>query len=299
MKYLSIILILLGSITMSSCDKEDLFEQPSIEVTGYSLKELPGEFTYLEIDIILTNNDTREVHLADVEYQVVIEGITSEVEERDIDQDILVDTPLELRLPLTLVTRDAIQLLAKLDTGEELEYSVTGTFHVDDPILKRFDFPINIQGTAYVDAGFEDFYKQPEVSVNEMSGTYALNGLTSYKFDFDIACTVENMDAREVIIDEIEYVVFVEGVESETHLYSDSYRVNFTIEGNASKELNLPLSMNLGLVEGATLAAALLDQTVEYIIEGTFHAIEVDGASADFLLPLYITGTVPSTMIDL
>ena len=51
--------------------------------------------------------------------------------------------------------------------------------------------------------------------------------------------------------------------------------------------------------EGFTLAAALLDQTVEYVVEGTFHAIEVDGASADFLLPLYITGTVPATLIDL
>ncbi len=297
MKYLAFVLI--GLVSLSSCSKEDLFEQPSIEVTGYSLKDLPGEFTHLEIDIILTNNDTREVHLADVEYQVVIEEISSEVEESDIDMEIPVNTPLELTLPLTLVTNDAIQLLAKLDAGEELEYSVTGTFHVDDAILKRFDFPINIQGTAYVEAGFEDFYEQPEVIVNEMEGSYSILGLTSYQFDFDVDCSVENIDVRDVLIDEVEYVVYIEGVQSETHLYSDSYSANFAIAGETTETLVLPVRLTLGISGGLTLVSALSDNTVEYIVKGTFHAIEVDGTAADFLLPLYVEGSVPATMLSL
>ena len=39
---LIIILLVFIAFTMFSCDKEDLFDQPSIEVTGYSLRELPG-----------------------------------------------------------------------------------------------------------------------------------------------------------------------------------------------------------------------------------------------------------------
>ena len=299
MKHLVIILIVLGTLSISSCKKEDLFEQPSIEVTGYTLVELPSEYTYLEIEMIVTNNDSREAHISDVTYQVLIEGISSEQEEVDINQDIPVDSPLELTLPLTLVTKDAIQLLTKLDAGEELSYIVTGMFHVDDPILNRFDFPIDIQGTASVDVGFEDFYKQPEVTVINISGTSSISGFTSYIFDFDADCTVQNMDARSVIIDEVEYFVYIEGVKSETHLYSDSYSTDITIAGGETLSLTLPVKLILDLSQGATLASAILDGTVNYTIEGTFHAIKVDEETSNFILPFYDSGSIPASMVSL
>ncbi len=295
MKYLVIMSIVLGTVIMSSCRRKDLFEQPTIEVTGYTLLELPGEYTYLEIDMLVTNNDRREALIKDVEYQVVIEGITSETEQEDINKTILVDTPLELTLPLTLVTKDAIQLLVKLDAGEELDYSVTGTFHVDERFLKLFDLPIDIEGSATVDAGFDDFYDQPEVTVNEISVTYTDNGST-YTFDFDVTNTVKNMDTRGVTIDEVEYFVIIEGVESETHLYSDSYSTDFTIAGGGTESLNLPVTLNLNETEGVALVSAIEDGTANYTVEGTFHAVKVDGAAVDFVLPLYITG---NTAVDI
>ncbi len=292
-KHLVIMLIAMGMLTLSSCKKEDLFEQPTIEVTGYTLLELPGEFTYLEIDMKLTNNDDREAHIADVEYEVVIEGNTSETMEHDVDQDILIDTPLELTLPLTLKTNDAVQLLAKLDAGEELAYTATGTFHVDDAVLKLFDLPINVTGTATVDAGFEDFYEQPEVTVDEISGTFDDNG-TDYTFEFDVTNTVQNMDSRGVTIDEAEYTVYIDGIQSETHVYSSE----ISIDGNGTISLTLPVTLNLNESEGEALVSAIDDGTVDYSVEGTFHVIWVDGFDnpVDFVLPLYVTG---NTTVDL
>jgi hypothetical protein len=49
--------------------------------------ELPGKFANIEVDLLISNNDTREVHLADIEYQTVIEGLTSQLENHDIDQE--------------------------------------------------------------------------------------------------------------------------------------------------------------------------------------------------------------------
>jgi hypothetical protein len=68
--------------------------------------------------------------------------------------------PLDLTLPLTLKTTDAIQLLSKLDAGQELSYTVHGAFHLDKAILNKIALPINITGTALVETGFEDFFKQ-------------------------------------------------------------------------------------------------------------------------------------------
>ncbi|MCF6367074.1 MAG: LEA type 2 family protein [Bacteroidales bacterium] len=299
MKNRSLILIIfvLGIITVSSCKKDKLFEQPTIEITGYTLKELPGEYTYLEIDMIVTNNDDRDAHIKDVEYQVEIEGVTSETEKQTIDKEIS-DTPLELTLPLTLLTNDAVKLLAKLDAGEQLNYTATGTFHVDDPILKLFDLPIDVTGTANVEAGFEDFYEQPEVTVDNISVKYTGTNKAGATFDFDVACTVQNMDSRGITIDEVEYVVYIEGIKSVTHLYSDSYSSEFSIAGNGTESLNLPVTLNLNSEDGTTLAQAIESGTINYSVEGTFHAVKVDGTTVDFVLPLYVTGNVSADVVS-
>ncbi len=295
-KFLVIMLVALGVAAMFSCDKEDLFDQPSINVIGFSLDGLPGEYTTLNVDIQVINNDSKEATIKDAEYQVTIDGFVCENESVVIGQKIYNDVPLDLTLPLTLKTTDAIQLLSKLDAGQELSYTVDGTFHLDKAVLDAIDLPIDIEGTASVDVGFEDFFEQPKVTVNNMTGTYSINGLTSYTFDFDVNCTVKNMDSRDVIVDEVEYIVNVEDVESNTHWYSDSYSTDIAINGGQLVSMTLPVTLNVGVTVGAALAD-VMDGYADYIVEGTFHVIEVDGVAADFLLPLYVTGMVPVTMV--
>jgi hypothetical protein len=130
-----------------------------------------------------------------------------------------------------------------------------------------------------------------------MAGTYAINGLTSYTFNFDVNCDVMNMDTRDAVIDEVEYVVYVEGVASNTHLYSDSYATDISIDEGATIDLTLPVTMNLGIANGLALVTAMADGTVSYVVRGTFHVISVGRATDDFLLPLYVTGSVPATMV--
>lgn len=297
--YFMILLISLGIISLSSCNKEKLFIQPSIEVTGYTLEELPKDSTHLTIDVVIKNNDKRSAHIKDANYQVVIDGYTAQEEYCIIDKDILSYDSLILSLPITLLTSDAIQLLKKLDNGEELSYSVTGTFHVDDPILKLFDLPINIQGSTFVDVGFDDFFNQPDVLINNIDGDYTINGFTSYTFNLNVNSTITNLDAHSAVIDEIEYTATIEGVKSTKRYYTESYTTNLVIAGNETLDLTLPVTLNLGITTGATLASGLLDGTADYIIEGTFHVLETDGTQSDFTLPLYVTGTCPASVISL
>lgn len=297
--YFMILLISLGIISLSSCNKEKLFIQPSIEVTGYTLEELPKDSTHLTIDVVIKNNDKRSAHIKDANYQVVIDGYTAQEEYCIIDKDILSYDSLILSLPITLLTSDAIQLLKKLDNGEELSYSITGTFHVDDPILKLFDLPINIQGSTFVDVGFDDFFNQPDVLINNIDGDYTINGFTSYTFNLNVNSTITNLDAHSAVIDEIEYTATIEGVKSTKRYYTESYTTNLVIAGNETLDLTLPVTLNLGITTGATLASGLLDGTADYIIEGTFHVLETDGTQSDFTLPLYVTGTCPASVISL
>jgi hypothetical protein len=297
-KLFLIALILPVIVTISSCNKELLFVQPSIEVTGYTLKELPGEYTYLDIDMLVTNNDDREAFILDIEYLAVIEGFSAESVSIDINKTITPDAPLELTLPLTLKTVDAIKLLTMLDAGESLDYVVTGIFHVDKAFVEATDFPIDITGSAYVETGFEDFFDQPEVVVNSIDGTYTINGYTSYTFDLTANTTITNMDTRSAVIDEVEYTVTTEGVKSSTHLYSDTYTSNLSINGSGNVTLDLPVTYNVNITQGAAMAAGMADGTASYIIEGTFHVILVDGAAADFILPLYVEGEVTASVVQ-
>ena len=247
-KYLIILVLALTIFATPSCRKDKMFEQPSIEVVDFELKELPSEYTYLEIDI--------------------------------------------------LRTKDAVFLLSKLDAGEELDYSAIGTFHVEDGIPKLFDLPLDVAGTASVNVGYENFYNQPDVTVDEISVEYAQNEDNSFTFNFDVACTAKNMDARNVTIEEIEYVVNIENIPSNTHFYSDAYSSDLTIDGNGTKALNLPVSLNLNATEGDTLAQAVEEGIINYTVEGTFHAIKVDETDADFLLPLYLTGCISGNVVN-
>jgi hypothetical protein len=296
-KLLLFTLISLGVVYLFSCKKSDLFDQPTINVIGFSLEGLPGEYTTVNIDLQVINNDSKEAKIKDAEYLVTIDGFVADNEIAIIGQKIYNDVPLDLTLPLTLKTSDAIQLLSKLDAGQELSYTVVGAFHLDKAVLNKIDLPIDITGTAYVETGFEDFFYQPDVTVNSMSGSYTINGFTSYTFDFDVNSGVQNMDSRDAVIDEVEYIVFVEGVESETHLYSDTYPTDIIIDGGATIDMILPVTLNVGFANGIALAAAVSDGTISYVVTGTFHVIEVDGVTEDFLLPLYVTGSVPATMI--
>jgi len=286
------------AISVSSCDLEDLFKQPTITVTGVSLRELPGEYADIDVTFLLTNNDRRDAKITNVDYDVNIEGFTAEGQSFVLDKTLKTNEPLELTLPLRLLTTDAIQLLKMLDAGNDLSYAVTGIFNVDKAFVGAVDFPINVKGTTSVDIGFENFFNQPEINVNDISGTYAINGISSYTFDLDVNADIINQDNRNVVIDEVEYVVYVEGVKSNKHYYSSTYSQDLSISGGGKVTLDLPVTLNLSLTEGAGLASGLLDGMADYIVEGTFHAIEVDGVTTDFYLPLYVTGSCPASIIQ-
>lgn len=284
-------LITVITIFSFSCSIEDLFEQPSIKVLGIELGENPGEYTDLDVKIQVINNDSRDAFITDVEYTVVIEGFKSQKHYSDIDKKL--NDKLTLTLPLTLKTIDAVQLLTRLNNGETLEYKIDGVFNVEKDADFLDDLPLDIEGTTNVDVGYDDFYEQPSVTVNSMGYTYTINGLTSYTFEFDVDCDVTNNDTRSVVIDEVEYVVYIEGAESEKHLYSDTYVDNLAIDGSSSVNLNLPVTLNVGVIDGAALLTSVGDGYANYVIEGTFHAIEVDGSAYEITLPLYVTGSVP------
>jgi hypothetical protein len=292
MKINIILLTVLTLFGIWSCNKEKLFEQPTVQVNGFTLKGLPGEYTDLDVDISVINNDKREAKIKDVEYTVVIEGFTAETEQVDVNKMIYTDEPLDLTLPLRLRTKDAVQLLMILDAGQELSYTATGTFHVDEPVKNLFDLPLNVEGTAIVDVGFEDFYEQPEVTVNAIDIVSSEEGSGTVSYTFDVDCTVENMDTRSVLIDEVEYVVTIEGIESTTHLYSDSYATDLAIPGNGTVDLTLPVTIIMNSDEEAAFNTAVEAGTIDYIVEGTFHAIQIESTSSDFLLPLYVPGSI-------
>ncbi len=300
-----LVLFILVSFIMFSCDLGNFFEQPTVEVEGFSLKELPGEWTELDLDVVITNNDSREGNIGDTTYTAVIEGVESQEMEHSLDETILVDTPLETTLPLTLPTEGAAKLLKKLENGEELAYTVTGIFHEVD---RNLDLPIDIEGSAFVEVGYEEFFEQPEVTVNNVSGTYTINGSpipSSYTFDLMVNCTVQNMDVHSALINNVEYIVTLEGVESNEEIYL--FNPALDIEGYDgapggadSVVLDLPVVFDTTPTEGATIVAGASDDgMVSYIVEGTFHATaDLEGSPQDFYLPLYVTGETSASIIQ-
>jgi hypothetical protein len=300
--YIYVLLFLVAVLLLFlSCDLKNFFEQPTVEVEDFSLRELPGDMTKLDLNVTITNNDHREGNIGNTTYTAVIEGIESEAMEYALNETIPVDTPLQTILPLDITTDGAAYLLSKLENGEELTYQVTGTFHEID---RNLDLPIDITGTALVEVGYEEYFEQPEVTVNDVTGTYSINGMppSSYTFDLMVNCDVQNMDVHSATIDEVEYIVYLEGVPSDTELYEPDPDIFIDSHGEPGDTVNLdlPVVFNTNTSEGATIVAGASDDgKVAYIVEGTFHAMtELNDEPADFYLPLYVTGETSATIVQ-
>ena len=107
-----------------------------------------------------------------------------------------------------------------------------------------------------MDAGYEDFYQMPTITLIDISGNFTANGSDSYIFDFDVTCTVHNNDARAATVDEVDYTVNIEGITTEEHHLSDTYPDGLFLGGNSDDTLTLPIMLTLDAISGAQLATA-------------------------------------------
>jgi len=288
--YYRLLFILLIIATLVSCKKEKLFVQPTTEIVGYSLREFPGDSIYLDIDVEITNNDDREVNISEIEYQVVVEGISSSLETVVVDQEFKTDEPLFLTLPLTVATKDALELFGDIETGEELAYNIIGKISFNDPILKLFDMPINMSGTAMVDIGYDEYFEQPEIAISSISADYEFVSLTEYRFNFVLGCMVSNPVPFDVLINEMEYVITLEGIVSEDHRYTEINTENLLLPAEGAKTIDLPISFTLKLEDALPLIENLSDGKVSYGIDGTIYIIEVNEVPFLYEVPFILEG---------
>ena len=289
MHYRILVFVLLLT-AFGSCRKEKLFVQPTTEIIGYSLREFPGDSIYLDIDVEITNNDDREVNISEIEYQVVVEGVSSGVELIVVDQEFKTDEPLLLTIPLTVATKDALELFSEIETGEELSYNVIGKISFNDPILKLFDMPINVSGTAVVDIGFDEYYEQPEIAITGISVDYEFISLTEYRFDFIVGSMISNPVPFEVTISEMEYQITLEGLMSDDHRYTELNSENLILPAEGAKTIDLPISFTLQLSDALPLIDALADGIISYAIDGNIQIVEVNEVPFELVVPFNLEG---------
>jgi len=261
-----------------------------MEIIGYSLLEFPDDSIHLEIEVQITNNDHRTVNIDEIAYQISIEGIMAKPEKVKISQEFSPETPLILDLPLSVATHDALSLFSQIESGEELAYQVTGTIHFDDPILKLFDIPLNVTGSASVDIGYEDFYTEPEVEISDIEVDFTLINLTTYQFDFTVTLSVVNENPYAITVDEMNYTVDIEGIVSDPGRYTDLNSSPFYIEADQSGSLQIPIVFTLALADGLALINALSDVIFAYEVVGDLHVIDVSGFPVDITIPYTKSG---------
>lgn len=290
-KSILIIMILIISIfsIILSCNMADCFKQPTVEVEGYSLKGLPDDWTDLEVDVVIYNNDWRKATVTTMSYEAEIEGVDSKKMKHTLNKTLVPNVGLKATFPLTLPTAGAAILLKKLEKGQKLDFDITGVFHVNDPVLSTFDLPINTSGKADVDVGYEKYFEQPEVTVNSFT-VVKLTTVDIFYYDIDLSVDVDvtNMDIHDATIDEVKYTVNIEGFNSE----KETYTTELSIENNGSAGDTINLIMPLKLKKVPITTFVTWAPTVNYTITGTFHAAtNLNGSEEKFYLPLYVKGS--------
>ncbi|MCK4797707.1 MAG: hypothetical protein KAT05_10010 [Spirochaetes bacterium] len=281
-------------IIFFGCNLANWFKQPTVDVKDYTLTELPTEYTKLDVDVVVTNNDWRNAAVTTVTYKAEIEGVDSKSMTHKLNETLIAGQALDITMPLTLPTEGAALLLKKLGKGQKLDFTITGIFHVDDPCLSTFDLPLNTSGKAKVDVGYEEYFAQPEVEVNSFTVTSVTPGLFTTDIDLSVDITVTNMDTHDATIDEVEYIVNIEGVKSDEEIYNTTFNIAAAnLIGDDDEEDLTMTNISLHDVSNITLAAWTLAGHVSYTVTGTFHAeTDLGNGPIEFYLPLYVTGDV-------
>ena len=279
MKKLFIVLSILSVFVCTGCDLSGAFTQPTVVVNNFELKQLPGESATILVSSTVTNVDKRSADISTVIFVATVEDFVCKEVTYEIDGTIEAGENLEVILPITLSTSDAIELLEKMQKGEVLDFSITGKFFADIPFLGETELPLSVDGKSSVIKGIDDFFKQPTVVVKD----YELSELPGDTVLLDVKVDVTNNDSKGATVVELEYVANIEGI------ISSEMNEPFNEVFSAGQTKTLTMQVELPTVGATSLLSKLeLDGEVDFTIVGLFDIEEVDLGS--FKLPLDIAG---------
>ena len=293
----------------SGCSRENFFKQPKLKILSVQLLELPTDTTKLSITAKVINLDRKAAVVKKIDYTVSFpdDDVVSEMMTYEQDLALAGNDNVTQTFPLTITTEGAGKLLKKLVQGQTLAYQVQGDFVVHNAIAGTLTLPVDVSGDASVEIGYESFFEQPQVVVDNYVVEDINWGpppfyLPPISADLKADITVTNMSAYSATITEVQYLVKIEGTSATQYeTYGDEpAEAEFIIgpydndPGNPSdtKKLTaLPFTMPATV---AALFAGKLGQDVEVDFEviGTIQAtVQFGLTEIDFSLPLHAAET--------
>ncbi len=285
------------------CTANQLFQQPSITVIDYELKEPPGEYTYLLMECDIKNNDTHDGDVKKIDYRVTVEGVQSQQMTYSEQFTMGGSQTVRKKLPLTFLTADALPLLLKIGGGSPLNYAATGNILADTPLGEQ-NLDLNVSGSADLEIDLNDFFLQPTITMDETQG-FQVTVLGSPAIPPFIPASpttviikktdVLNNDTREVLVKKVEYTVTIEGVQSQKMTHTPASAIAVAANGQAGDTISiadLPLTFSYSALVAAVNFAVSGTYYVDYTIKGKV-LIEADlgEGPVEFYVPLDTSGT--------
>jgi len=305
------IFFMLAVLCMSiffGCSRDKFFKQPKLRIISAELLELPAELTKLQVTAKVINQDRKAATVKKITYTVRFtdDNITSEQMQYEENIEIGGMDNVTQTFPLTIKTAGAVKLLKKLEQGQTLAYEVTGEFVIENALVGTITLPFSVAGEALVEIGYESFFQQPLVAVNNYAVKHInFSGLPlplPVSVDMTADITVTNLSVYGATISEVEYLVKVNGiaaVQSETY-GDDAAEPELTLgpfDNDAGNPSDTEILAAMPFTMPASVATLFIGKSgqnvsVNYEVIGTFTATATIGLEEiEFNLPLNVAGT--------
>ena len=272
------------------------FVQPSVIVNTVELDGLPGvETTNLLVRVTIQNNDTRGADITRLEYTVVIEDVSSNRMDVDLNRSIPGGGSIDVVLPLAMPTTQSSAVLARMQKGAPIEYEITGTIYIDNAFANAL--PLDVRGETSVSIGYEEYFSQPEIEVENFTitaiDTTSLLTSSTVTVTLDARITVTNTSEYAAVISSIDdYVVGVGSASSVRASHTESFFIGAGGTANAKHTLNITAVE----LEGVSWTAAwdwYTAQHVSVLITGRFTATaDIGEGDTVFVLPLRVVTSI-------
>jgi len=252
----------------STLKKLTSIEAPTLSIDDVKISDISLSDLEITFDIEVDNPNAVAINLASYNFDFLIDNNSFIKGNQPLTTEVKSSSKSIVQIPVRFTFKEFYQTFESLRSKDEAGYNLDATIGVDIPVLGLTEVPINKSGTFPI-------VKAPSISASKLT----VKNISFSKADLELQLNINNPNSFGVILNNLDYNVVINGLESISGKTSESFEIN----EKGSSTLTIPVSFNL--IQLGTAAYQLLrsNKALDYSLSGS--------TNIDAALPLFNPST--------
>lgn len=228
--------------------------KPTLSVVDMNITGLTLQDVELTADIEINNPNSVGIDLSTYSYALDINDRNFVAGEEESGMNIKAKNKSVIQVPVTLTYSELLQTFQSMRDRDESDYNFTAEFGFNLPVLGLVRVPVQYDGKIPV-------VRKPDVSLTNFS----VENLSLSGADLLVKLNVQNPNAFQILIDDLNFDLEVNGLKS----FSGTVSEEVSIDRKSTEAVELPL--NISFLNAGMAAYRLLNSSedLDYKLTGS------------------------------